>query len=165
MPKIQKFVPCLWFDGEAEEAARFYCSVFEGSRITHVSHYGEEGQEIHGRKSGSVMVVAFELEGTPFTALNGGPQFKFNEAISLQVMCETQAEIDRYWDKLTAGGDEKAQACGWLKDKYGLSWQIVPAQIPDWMSDSDPAKAGRVMNAFMKMKKLDIAKLEQAASG
>jgi predicted 3-demethylubiquinone-9 3-methyltransferase (glyoxalase superfamily) len=162
MPTIQKIIPCLWFDSEAEEAAQFYVSVFERSRVGRVTHYGEEGQEVHGRKAGSVMTVAFELEGVPFTALNGGPHFKFNEAISLQVMCETQDEIDRYWSKLSAGGDEKAQQCGWLKDRYGLSWQIVPALLPDLLADPDQANAGRVMNAMLKMKKLDIAKLKQA---
>src|SRR5262245_22666683 len=151
MPTIQKIIPCLWFDGQAEEAATFYVSVFERSRITRVTRYGEEGQEVHGRAPGSVMTVAFELEGQPFTALNGGPHCRFNRSISLQVMCETQGEIDRYWDKLSAGGDEKAQQCGWLKDKYGLSWQIVPAAMPDWIGDRDPARAGRVMKAMLQM--------------
>lgn len=165
MPKIQKIIPCLWFDSQAEEAATFYVSVFERSRIERISRYGEEGREVHGRKPGTVMTVAFELEGVPFTALNGGPHFTFNEAISLQVMCETQDEIDRYWGKLSAGGDEKAQQCGWLKDKFGLSWQIVPSMLPDWMGDSDPVKAGRVMKAMLKMKKLDIPALKQAYAG
>lgn len=165
MPTIQKISPCLWFDSQAEEAATFYVSVFEKSRITRIARYTEAGQEVHGRKSGSVMTVAFELEGMPFTALNGGPHFKFNEAISLQVMCETQREIDGYWSKLSDGGDEKAQQCGWLKDKYGLSWQIVPAMLPDWVGDRDPARAGRAMNAMLKMKKLDIATLKEAYAG
>jgi predicted 3-demethylubiquinone-9 3-methyltransferase (glyoxalase superfamily) len=165
MPTIRKIIPCLWFDGQAEEAAKFYVSVFERSRITRLTHYGEEGQEVHGRRPGSVMTVAFELDGEPFTALNGGPLFKFNEAISLQVMCETQEEIDRYWSQLSAGGDEKAQQCGWLKDKYGLSWQIVPADLPDLFDDRDPARAGRVMKALLTMKKLDIRALRQAYAG
>jgi predicted 3-demethylubiquinone-9 3-methyltransferase (glyoxalase superfamily) len=166
MPTIQKIVPCLWFDSQAEEAAKFYVSVFErASRITQVTHYGEEGKEVHGQKPGTVMTVAFELEGQQLTALNGGPHFKFNEAISLQVMCETQDEIDRYWGKLSAGGDDKAQQCGWLKDRYGLSWQIVPAVMPELIGDRDPAKAGRVMKAMLKMKKLDIATLKKAHAG
>jgi predicted 3-demethylubiquinone-9 3-methyltransferase (glyoxalase superfamily) len=162
MATFQKIIPCLWFDSQAEEAAKFYVSVFERSHIGRITHYGEEGQEIHGRKPGSVMTVDFELELVPFTALNGGPHFKFTEAISLQVMCETQAEIDRYFRKLSAGGDENAQQCGWLKDRFGLSWQIVPAVLPELLSDRDPMKAGRVMNAMLQMKKLDIAELKQA---
>jgi len=165
MSTIKKIIPCLWFDNQAEEAAAFYVSVFPRSRITRVSRYGEEGQEVHGRKPGSVMTVAFELEGEPLTALNGGPHFKFSEAISLQVMCDTQDEIDRYWTKLSVGGDDKAQQCGWLKDRYGLSWQIVPALLPDLIGDHDPAKGGRVMKAMLKMKKLDIAMLKQAYAG
>jgi predicted 3-demethylubiquinone-9 3-methyltransferase (glyoxalase superfamily) len=165
MSTLRKIIPCLWFDGQAEEAATFYVSVFERSRITRIARYGEVGQEIHGGKPGSVMTVAFELDGVPFTALNGGPQFTFNQAISLQVMCETQEEIDRYWSKLGAGGDEKAQQCGWLTDKYGLAWQIVPAVLPDLVADKDPAKAGRVMGAIFKMKKLDIATLKRAHAG
>ena len=150
MPTLQKIINCLWFDDQAEEAATFYVSVFEKSRIVQVTHYGEEGKEIHGRKAGSVMTVAFDLEGQSFTALNGGPIFEFNEAISLQVMCETQDEIDRYWGKLSAGGDEKAQQCGWLKDKYGLSWQIVPALLPALLGDRDPVKSGRAMKAMLE---------------
>jgi predicted 3-demethylubiquinone-9 3-methyltransferase (glyoxalase superfamily) len=165
MATIQKISPCLWFDGQAEEAAKFYVSVFEKSRIARVTRYGKEGREIHGQEPGSVLTVAFELEGQPFTALNGGPQFHFNEAISLQVMCETQDEIDRYWNKLSAGGPEKAQQCGWLKDKYGLSWQIVPTVLPELVGDSDPAKAGRAMKAILQMKKLDIATLKKAYAG
>jgi predicted 3-demethylubiquinone-9 3-methyltransferase (glyoxalase superfamily) len=166
MPTIQKIAPCLWFDNQGEEAAKFYVSVFErASRIVRVTHYGEEGKEVHGQKPGSVMTVAFELEGQSFTALNGGPVFKFSEAISLQVMCDTQDEIDRYWSKLSAGGDDKAQQCGWLKDRYGLSWQIVPAVMPELIGDRDPAKAGRVMKAMLKMKKLDIAALKKAHAG
>jgi predicted 3-demethylubiquinone-9 3-methyltransferase (glyoxalase superfamily) len=166
MPTMKKIIPCLWFDGQAEEAAKFYVAVFEtNSRITKISHYGTEGHEVHGRKPGSVMTVAFELEGEPITALNGGPELKFSEAISLQVMCETQAEIDRLWAKLSAGGDEKGQMCGWLKDRYGLSWQIVPAVLSDLIGDRDAAKAGRVMKAMLEMKKLDIAALKKAHAG
>jgi predicted 3-demethylubiquinone-9 3-methyltransferase (glyoxalase superfamily) len=165
MPTIQTITPCLWFDSQAEEAATFYVSVFERSRISRVARYGEEGHEVHGRKPGTAMTVAFELEGMPFTALNGGPLFHFTEAISFQVMCETQEEIDRYWSRLSSGGDEKAQQCGWLKDKYGLSWQIVPLVLPDLLGDSDPIKAGRVMKVMLKMKKLDIATLRAAYAG
>lgn len=165
MPTIRKIIPCLWFDSQAEGAAKFYVSVFERSRITGLTHYGTEGQEIHGGKPGSVLTVAFELDGQPFTALNGGPLFQFTEAVSFQVLCETQDEIDRYWSKLSAGGDEKAQQCGWLKDKYGLSWQVVPAVLPALIGDPDPAKAGRVMKALLPMKKLDIQALKQAHAG
>ncbi len=165
MPTIRKIIPCLWFDSQAEEAAKFYVSVFERSRITGITRYGTEGQEVHGGKPGSVLTVAFELDGQPFTALNGGPLFRFTEAVSFQVMCETQDEIDRYWSKLSAGGDEKAQQCGWLKDQYGLSWQVVPAVLPALIGDPDPAKAGRVMKALLPMKKLDIQALKQAHAG
>jgi predicted 3-demethylubiquinone-9 3-methyltransferase (glyoxalase superfamily) len=165
MATVQQIVPCLWFEDQAEEAATLYVSVFEKSRIARIARYTQAGKEIHGREAGSVMTVEFELEGQRFTALNGGPQFKFNEAISLQVICETQGEIDRYWEKLAAGGDEKAQQCGWLKDRFGLSWQVVPALLPELMTDRDPVKAGRTMNAMLKMKKLDIATLKKAHAG
>jgi predicted 3-demethylubiquinone-9 3-methyltransferase (glyoxalase superfamily) len=154
----------LWFDDQAEEAANFYTGIFRGSKITQVSRYGEAGREVHGRPVGSVMVVAFELDGQAFTALNGGPVFKFNEAISLQVSCETQAEVDHFWEKLSAGGDPQAQQCGWLKDRYGVSWQIIPSILPELMADPDPAKSGRAMDAMLKMKKIDIATLKRAAA-
>jgi predicted 3-demethylubiquinone-9 3-methyltransferase (glyoxalase superfamily) len=160
----QTITPCLWFDTQAEEAASFYCSVFKNSRITQVSRYPEAGQEIHKKPPGSVMVVAFEIDGQPFTALNGGPIFKFDEAVSFQVLCETQDEIDYYWSRLTGNGGQEGP-CGWLKDKFGLSWQMVPAAIPRMMSDPDSRKSARVMNAFMTMKKLDIAALERAYAG
>jgi predicted 3-demethylubiquinone-9 3-methyltransferase (glyoxalase superfamily) len=160
-----KITPCLWFDHEAEEAARFYTGIFENARILKTSRYTEVGREIHGRPPGSVMTVSFELLGQPFTALNGGPVFKFTEAISFQIGCETQAEVDRYWSRLTQGGDATAQQCGWLKDKYGVSWQVVPAVLPEMLMDPDPAKAGRVMEAVLGMKKLDIAALKQAFAG
>jgi predicted 3-demethylubiquinone-9 3-methyltransferase (glyoxalase superfamily) len=156
MPIKQRITPCLWFDGQAEEAANFYVSVFENSRITAVSRYGDAGP---GPK-GSVMTIGFELDGQAFTGLNGGPQFKFTEAISLIVNCETQAELDHYWEKLSAGGQEVQ--CGWLKDKFGVSWQIVPAALWELVQDKDPAKSQRVMAALMQMTKLDIAKLKQA---
>src|SRR6185295_7916509 len=156
MPVIQKITPCLWFDDQAEAAARFYTGIFKNSKIKEVSRYGEAGREIHGRPAGTVMTVSFELEGQTFTALNGGPIFKFNEAISLQIDCETQAEVDHYWEKLSAGGDPNAQQCGWLKDRYGLSWQVVPRVLIEMMTDSDTKKSGRVMEAMLQMKKIDI---------
>lgn len=162
---LQKITPCLWFDTQAEEAAQFYCSIFDNACILAISRYGEAGREIHGKPAGSVLTVAFQLAGQTFTALNGGPGFRFNEAISLQVHCATQEELDRYWARLAAGGDERAQQCGWLKDKYGVSWQIVPAVLAEMMSDDDPRKSGRVMTALLKMKKLDIAALQQAYAG
>lgn len=136
--KQQKIITCLWFDGQAEEAAKFYTSVFRNSTIGKISRYGKEGYEVHGKQAGTVMTVSFNLNGREFTALNGGPQFTFNEAISLQVSCDTQEEIDYYWSKLTEGGEEGP--CGWLKDKYGLSWQIVPAVLPEMMTDPDQEK-------------------------
>lgn len=163
MPAVQKITPCLWFDDQAEEAARFYTSVFPNSRITATSRYGEAGKEIHGRAVGSVMTVAFELDGQSFTALNGGPVFKFNEAISFQVSCENQEEVDYYWEKLSQGGDENAQQCGWLKDRYGASWQVIPRILPDLLSDPDSRKSQGAMEALLGMKKLDIAALEQAS--
>ena len=164
MPIAAKTItPCLWFDTQAEEAANFYCAIFKSSKITSISRFPEAGQEVHHKPAGSVMVVAFELDGQPFTALNGGPQFTFDEAVSFQVMCETQVEVDYYWNALTAGGQEGP--CGWLKDKFGLSWQVVPTAIPRMMTDPDRAKSARVMNAFMQMKKLDLAAIERAFNG
>jgi predicted 3-demethylubiquinone-9 3-methyltransferase (glyoxalase superfamily) len=165
MPSFTKISPCLWFDDQAEPAAEYYCGIFKDSKIVRVSRYTAEGREIHRKPPGSVLTVEFELERQPFTALNGGPEFKFNEAVSLMVLCKTQEEIDTYWDKLRAGGDEKAQVCGWLKDKYGVSWQVVPAILAELMGDKDAAKSGRVMAALMKMKKLDIETLKQAYDG
>ena len=159
----QKIVPCLWFDTRAEDAAKFYTGIFKNSRITSVSRFPNAGQEIHGKPAGSVMVVAFELDGQAFIALNGGPQFTFDEAVSLQVMCETQDEVDYYWAKLTADGGAEGP-CGWLKDKFKLSWQVVPTAVPEMMNGG-PDKAARVMTAFMKMKKLDIAALKRAYAG
>lgn len=153
---MQKITPFLWFDDQAEEAANFYVSLFKNSKIKDVSRYGEAGP---GPK-GKVMVVRFELDGVEFTALNGGPHFKFNEAISLMVNCETQAEVDALWEKLSAGG--KTDRCGWLKDRYGLSWQIVPTVLGKLMSDPDREKSGRVMKAMLQMNKLDIRLLEEA---
>ncbi|WP_020655738.1 VOC family protein [Massilia niastensis] len=149
-------VPCLWFDTQAEEAANFYVSVFPNSRITQVSHYGEEGREVHGMAPGTVLTVAFELDGQPFTALNGGPAFRFSEAVSFQVRCDTQDEIDRYWEVLGAGGDEAARQCGWLKDRYGLSWQVMPGVMDELIVGP---RSEQVMAALMPMKKLDLAAL------
>ena len=157
---MQKITPCLWFDSQAEEAANFYVSVFNNARVLKVSHYGEEGVEIHGRPAGSVMTVEFELEGQKLLGLNGGPHFQFTPAISLIVDCRTQDELDALWQKLSA--NPKAEQCGWLQDRFGLSWQIVPVQLAELMSDPDPVKAGRVMRAMLQMKKLDIAALQDA---
>jgi predicted 3-demethylubiquinone-9 3-methyltransferase (glyoxalase superfamily) len=165
MPKVQRITACLWFDHQAEDAARFYTAIFENSRIVHVARYGEAGREIHGKAAGTVMTVAFELDGQAFTALNGGPMFKFTEAVSLQVSCETQAEVDHYWTKLSEGGDERAQQCGWLKDRYGLSWQIVPNAVIEMLKDPDYQKSQRVMAALLQMKKLDIEQLRRAYAG
>ena len=165
MQKIQKITPCLWFDTQAEEAAKFYTSVFDNSRIVNTVRYGEAGYEIHKRPPGMVMTVEFELSGQTFTALNGGPMFKFNEAVSLQIMCDTQREVDYYWEKLSQGGDKNAQQCGWLKDRFGLSWQVVPTILPKMLADPDPETSERVMTAVLKMKKLDIDALKRAYAG
>ncbi len=165
MPTVQPITPCLWFDSQAEEAARYYTSIFENSRIGTITRYSEAGHDVHGQPAGKVMTVEFELNGQPFTALNGGPHFKFNEAISFQIMCRTQEEVDRYWNKLSQGGDPKAQQCGWLKDKYGLSWQVVPTVLVEMMSDPDREKADRTMEAMLQMKKIDISALERAFEG
>jgi len=164
MASIQRITPCLWFDQQAEEAARFYSGIFPNSRIVAVSRYGKAGHEIHRRPAGSIMTVAFELDRQPFTALNGGPLFKFNEAISLQVNCDSQQEIDYYWERLGAGGDPQAQQCGWLKDRYGLSWQIVPKTLAAMLQEPGDS-ADRVMSALLQMKKLDLAALERAHRG
>lgn len=165
MKNTQRITPCLWFDDQAEQAAEFYTAIFRNSRIVSRTRYGEAGYEIHGRPAGTVMTVAFELDGQAFTALNGGPVFKFNEAISLQVNCETQEEVDYYWEKLSAGGDEKAQQCGWLKDKYGVSWQVVPGVLIELIGSRDYEKSQRAMNAMLQMKKIDIDKLKRACAG
>ena len=159
---MQKISPCLWFDDQGEEAAKFYTSIFKDSKIGDVTRYGKEGYEIHGREEGTVMTVEFEIEGQKFLALNGGPIFKFNEAISFQVYCETQEEVDYYWEKLSEGGDEKAQQCGWLKDKYGVSWQIVPIILIKMLKDKDSEKSQKVMKAMLQMHKLDISTLKKA---
>jgi predicted 3-demethylubiquinone-9 3-methyltransferase (glyoxalase superfamily) len=160
----QKIAPCLWFDHQGEDAAKFYVSIFKNSKIVAIARYGKAGHETHHQPEGAVMTVAFELDGLPFTALNGGPIFKFSEAISLQIFIEDQEELDYYWDKLTPGGDPKAQICGWLKDKYGLSWQVVPKILVEWLTRPDE-KSQRAFAAMMKMGKLDLAALERAYNG
>lgn len=160
---MQRISPFLWFDSQAEEAAKFYVSVFKNSKINKVTRYPEEAADKIGRGPGSVMTVEFTLDGTEFVALNAGPQFKFTEAVSFVVMCDTQDEVDYYWQKLTADGGEPG-VCSWLKDKFGLSWQVQPRLLIQLLSDADKAKAGRVMNAMMDMDKIDIAALEKAAS-
>lgn len=165
MPIAQRINPCLWFADEAEEAARYYTEIFKNSRISRVTRYSKAGMEVHQRPPGSVMTVAFELDGQAFTALNGGPAFKFNEAISMQVNCATQVEIDYYWEKLSAGGDPKAQQCGWLKDRFGLSWQVVPDFMDDLFKDENSPGAQRAMDAMLAMKKIDIAAIRRAHAG
>ncbi|MFJ7364550.1 VOC family protein [Peribacillus frigoritolerans] len=163
--KIQKITTNLWFDTQAEEAARFYTSIFENSKIGRITSYGNEGNQIHGKPEGSVMTVEFELEGQTFVALNGGPQFKFTEAISFIIHCEDQKELDHYWEQLSEGGDEKAQVCGWLKDQFGVSWQIIPENLTEMVNDSNPEKSERMMKALLQMKKIDIKTLNQAYLG
>jgi len=160
-----KISPFLWFDTQAEEAANFYCSVFPNSKVGTILRYTEAGQEQHQRPPGSVMVVSFELDGQKFTALNGGPTFQFSCAVSFVVECDTQEEIDYYWDKLGEDGAPEAKQCGWLADRFGLSWQIVPAKVEEWFADSESEGAQRAMAAMMSMKKLDIAALQAAYDG
>jgi predicted 3-demethylubiquinone-9 3-methyltransferase (glyoxalase superfamily) len=161
---MQKITPFLWFDHEAEEAAKFYTSIFKNSKIGRILRYNEEAAEKSGRPKGSVLTVEFEIEGEKFVALNGGPQFKFNESISFVVNCETQEEVDDYWKKLTADGGEESQ-CGWLKDKFGLSWQITPTVLIDMLHDKDSEKSERVMKAMLQMQKIDIKTLKDACAG
>lgn len=165
MAILQKIIPNLWFDGQAEEAANYYVSIFKNSSLGRISRYGKEGIEIHKKPEGSVLTIEFQLEGQSFMALNGGPEFTFNEAISFVIDCNTQEEIDYYWNKLIQGGDEKAQICGWLKDKFGVSWQVVPIQLNEMLVDPDPQKSARVMSEIFKMKKLDLSILQKAYEG
>lgn len=158
----QKVTPCLWFDSQAEQAARFYTSIFPDSEILQVTRYGKEGFEIHRRPEGSVMTVGFRIAGQEFVGLNGGPVFQFSEAVSFQIACDDQQEVDHYWEKLSAGGDPAAQQCGWLKDRFGLSWQVVPKALTAMLRDPDPARSQPVVQAMLQMKKLDIAALERA---
>lgn len=165
MQFAQKITPCLWFDNQAEQAAAFYTAIFKNSRIGRITRYGKEGFEIHGRPAGSVMTVEFVLDGQSFTALNGGPVFRFNEAVSFQVLCETQEEMDFYWERLADGGDEQAQQCGWLKDKFGLSWQVVPNALSEWVGDPGSEQSQRAMKAMLQMKKIDMESIRQAYEG
>jgi predicted 3-demethylubiquinone-9 3-methyltransferase (glyoxalase superfamily) len=160
---MQKITPCLWFDDNAEEAVNFYISLFKNSKITNIAHYGEAGAAASGRPKGSVMTIMFELDGQEFMALNGGPHFKFSPAISLMVNCQTSDEVDEFWDQLSAGGMK--QQCGWLTDKFGVSWQIVPTALGDMIEDDDPEKSERVMKAMLRMEKIDLAPLVQAYKG
>lgn len=161
MPKI---TPCLWFDNQAEEAAELYTSLFPNSKTGNVSHYDDASAEVSGMPKGSVLTVAFELDGQDFVALNGGPQFKFTEAVSFMINCKDQEEVDHYWDGLTAGGGEEGP-CGWCKDKFGLSWQVVPKRLEELLSDPDRDKSQRVMRSMLKMKKIVVADLEKAVAG
>ncbi|WP_028608551.1 VOC family protein [Paenibacillus harenae] len=164
--KTSKITLNLWFNHQAEEAARYYVSIFPDSAIGRITRYGKGANESHGIPEDAVMTVEYELDGQPFVALNGGPQFQFTEAISFIVHCETQEELDYYWEKLTVGGDEKAQVCGWLKDKYGVSWQVIPAALTEMICDPDPEKAGRVMQAIRQTKaKIDFQTLLDAYEG
>lgn len=163
--KIQKITPNLWFDAQAEEAAEWYTSIFKNSKIGNITRYGQEGHDIHGIPEGTVMTVEFQLEGQDFVALNGGPLFTFTEAISFIVNCENQDELDYFWERLSKDGDEKAQNCGWLKDKFGVSWQIIPSTLTEMVSDPDREKSERVMKAMLQMKKMDIKTLKQAYEG
>jgi predicted 3-demethylubiquinone-9 3-methyltransferase (glyoxalase superfamily) len=160
---VKAIVPCLWFDTQAEEAASHYVAIFPKSKLGKITRYGHEGREIHGKPAGSVLTVAFELEGMRFLALNGGPQFKFDEAVSFQVLCETQADIDYFWSRLGEGGQESQ--CGWLKDKFGLSWQVAPTMLNEMLQDPDAARADRAMRALLQMRKFDIAALRKAYAG
>ena len=165
MASLNRIIPNLWFDDNAEEAARFYISVFDNSKIGRIARFGKEGFEHHGKPEGSVMTVEFEIAGQTFVGLNGGPHFKFSEAISFIVNCETQGEVDYYWEKLSEGGNPEAQQCGWLKDKYGVSWQIIPAIVNEIVSDPDDVKSQRAMKALLSMKKLNIDALKKAYTG
>jgi predicted 3-demethylubiquinone-9 3-methyltransferase (glyoxalase superfamily) len=165
MPGVQKITPNLWFNTNAEEAVEFYLSVFKNSKKGRVTRYGKEGKDIHGMQEGTVMTIEFELEGQHFVALNGGPFFKFNEAVSFIVHCNTQQEVDYYWNNLTESGDKKSQQCGWLKDKFGVSWQVVPDVLTEMIASGDQEKSQRVFAAMLKMKKIDIAALEKAYHG
>jgi len=162
---MSKIAPCLWFDNNGEEAAKFYTSIFKNSKIKNIARYGDAAAQAAGRPKGSVLTVSFELDGQEFMALNGGPIFKLNEAVSFMVNVDNQDELDHYWNRLAEGGDPKAQQCGWLKDKFGVSWQIVPRMIAKMMSDPDPAKPNRVMQALLQMKKPDIRTLQKAYEG
>ncbi|EKD24139.1 MAG: 3-demethylubiquinone-9 3-methyltransferase [uncultured bacterium] len=159
---MQKIVPCLWFDDKAEEAVNFYLSIFKEGKILNIDRYGAEGAQVSGKPEGSISTVEFELNGQRFLCLNGGPMFKLTPAISFAIYCKTQEEVDHYWEKLIEGGDEKAQQCGWLQDKYGVTWQVVPEILDEMLRDKDPKKAERVMHAMLPMIKIDIEALKKA---
>jgi predicted 3-demethylubiquinone-9 3-methyltransferase (glyoxalase superfamily) len=161
--RIQRITPFLWFNNDAEDAVKFYVSVFKNSRIDLITHYTKESSNASGQAEGSVMTIAFVLDGQPFTAINGGPHFKLNEAVSFVINCDSQDEIDYYWNKLSEGGDPKSQVCGWLKDRFGLSWQVTPSDLPEMMRN--PATTAAVMKEVLKMKKIDLATLRRAAAG
>jgi predicted 3-demethylubiquinone-9 3-methyltransferase (glyoxalase superfamily) len=165
MSTIQRIRPCLWFDDQGEEAARFYTGIFPNSRIVAITRYGEAGFKVHKRPAGSVMTVVFDLDGQRFTALNGGPIFTFNEAVSLEIHCASQEEVDFYWERLGAGGDPSARQCGWLKDRYGVSWQVIPEGMDEMFEDPESPATRRAMEAMLRMKKLDIAELRRAYAG
>ena len=165
MAVMQKITPNLWFDDQAEQAARFYISIFKNSKLGKITYYSKDGHEIHEQRVGTVMTVEFQIEGQAFVALNGGPHFSFSEAISFIVNCETQEEVDHYWENLAEGGDPNAQQCGWLKDKFGVSWQIVPTMLTEMITDPDQEKTSRLLMAMYPMKKLDIAMLTKAYEG
>lgn len=162
MSVTHRTVPCLWFDHQAEEAANYYVGIFPASRIVALTRYGSAGFEVHGQQAGTVLTVEFELAGQPYTAMNGGPVFHFSEAISFQIMCDTQEEIDHYWDRLIVGGDPEAQQCGWLKDRFGLSWQVVPVGMTEMLADPDSPGGRAAFEAMMQMKKIDLAALHRA---
>ena len=162
MTLTPKILPCLWFDGQAEQAAAFYTGIFRNARIGRITRFGREGFDFHGQPEGSVMTVEFELDGQPFVALNGGPAFRFNEAVSFQVLCEDQAEVDYFWDRLGAGGDPAAQQCGWLKDRFGLSWQVIPRGLTELVGDPGSARSQRAMKAMLEMKKIDLLAIRAA---
>lgn len=165
MSSVQKITPFLWFDGQAEEAVKFYISIFSDSRIVSTSRYDEASAQASGQSEGSVMIVAFELEGQQFTAINGGPHLKFSGAVSFVINCETQQEVDHFWNHLSEGGPPEVQQCGWVTDRFGVTWQVVPTLLPKLLGDPDAEKAQRTMQAMLKMKKLDIAELKRAHDG
>lgn len=165
MQFASKIVPCLWFDHQGEDAARFYASIFPNSRITHVERVPDTGSQIHGLPPGRVLTVSFELAGQSFTALNGGPRFQFSEAVSLQVMCDSTEEVDHFWSRLGEGGPVQAQQCGWVKDRFGLSWQVIPRRFVELMADPDKTKVTRMFAAMLQMNKLDLPALERAFNG
>ncbi|HEY7979717.1 MAG TPA: VOC family protein [Rhizomicrobium sp.] len=164
MQNLKGLRPCLWFNDQGEEAAKFYCAIFQNSKITRVSHYSDEGHDIHGHKAGDVLTVEFELDGRPFMALNGGSQFKFSEAVSFSIDARDQEEVDYYSSKLIAGGGEQGP-CGWLKDKFGLSWQVSPVILQEMLNDADKKKSDRALKVMLQMHKLDVAKLQEAYNG